>query len=110
MFFRETLEPRTCPVCKNIFQPKKQKQKYDSRACFKKAYNARSQVVTHPTFHCYSCNKITVVPFDPVKEKREWERFQCPCGFEPFLQEMLVFERMREAHMNFIRRVFQVHV
>jgi len=109
MFFRETLEQRICPVCKNTFQPKKQKQIYDKRICFKQAYNAQSKVVTHPTFHCYHCGRTTSVPFDPIKEKRQWERFQCPCGFEPFLQEMLVFERMREAHLNFMRKVFHIN-
>lgn len=75
---------RKCPICGIWFEPKNDKHVFCVRSCFKFNYNRilRERAKIKPKFACSECGKITMLKFDPKKNKKKWESFVCSCGYK----------------------------
>lgn len=77
------LDKRICPICKESFIPKSEKNIFSSRACFKKDYYHRKKAeelagIKFPEFTCPDCGQQIILNFDPAKESVRWTKYICP--------------------------------
>jgi DNA-directed RNA polymerase subunit RPC12/RpoP len=88
------LEKKLCETCGAEFRPKKSKQLYCCRKCFKKAYYRRTVVNKFgtgrpfPEYTCPNCGKKNILDFDPSKDYNAWLETVCKhCGVRRYTGE-----------------------
>ena len=86
---------KTCEICGTAFVAIKVNQRFDKRACFKKAYNIAKREErkhdreTNPArwgfYICSHCGLKSPLPYSPKRYKVKFETYECPgCGTPRF--------------------------
>lgn len=76
----------TCKTCGVPFTAVKETQHYCSRSCFKRSYYKQARETLkkelanpkYPKKFCSFCGHETQLTFDPIKNEKAFNDFQCP--------------------------------
>ena len=103
---------RNCEVCGVEFMAIKATQRYEKRACFKKAYQLRKKAekaieTARPKVYDYSCaicNRRSEMSFSPVIEQKRFAEYVCPfCG----VPRKVIWTHRYDATLSFGTRTAQ---
>jgi len=81
---------KQCKTCGKEFTAIKTTQLFCCRKCFRKDYNDRkreeflNRQMKHPAYSCQECGRRCLLDFDPSKNTKMFDKFECPyCGYSP---------------------------